>query len=60
MVKSLVGIESSLGRRSGWGIRLKIFDLVMQNRLEQSEDEKSLEEEPDEDVSEDEGFFQTM
>lgn len=32
----------------------------MQNRLEQSEDEKSLEEEPDEDVSEDEGFFQTM
>ena len=42
------------------GIRLKVFDPVMQNRMEQSEAEEALAEAPDEDESVDEGFYQTM
>ena len=42
------------------GIRLKVFDPVMQNRMEQSEAEEALAEAPDEDESEDEGFYHTM
>lgn len=40
------------------GIRLKVIDPVMQNRMEESD--TALAEAPDEDESEDEGFFQTM